>query len=194
MTNIQTNIAILLIATVLGGCAPALIVGTGTAASAAHDRRTLGSFVEDQNIELKAYDILTKNAVVHGESNISVTSYNGIVLLSGQTPSAETRAKAEELIKSIPKLRKIHNELDIAAPSSLGIRSSDTWVTTKVKTNLFKVKGHQDFDPSRVKVITENGTVFLMGLVNRVEADDVVEVVRNIGGVQRVVKVFEYTD
>jgi len=180
----------LALSSILAGCAPAVIVG-GSAVNAAHDRRTLGSFVEDQNIELKAYDAIAKDVDLE-KSHIIVTSYNGVVLMSGQTPTAEMRAMAEERVRSVEKVKKVHNELTIAAPSSLGIRSSDTWVTSKVKTNLFKVKGHENFDPSRVKVVTENGTVYLMGLLKQSEAEDVVDVVRKVGGVQRVVKIFEY--
>ncbi len=181
----------LLVSSILAGCAPAVIVGGG-AVSAAHDRRTLGSFVEDQNIELKAYEAIAKDQDLKKQSHIAVTSYNGVVLLSGQTPSAELRAKAEARVRSISKVKKVHNELSIAAPSSLGARSNDTWVTSKVKTSLLKVKGHKDFDPTRVKVVTENGTVYLMGILKPAEATDVVDVVRQVGGVQRVVKIFEY--
>lgn len=191
MTQLYKTLVFLLISAIVTGCAPALIVG-GSAVSAAHDRRTLGSFVEDQNIELKAYDLLSKDRELENQSHISITSYNGVVLMSGQTPSAAMRASAEEQVKTVPKVKRVHNELTIAAPSSLGTRSTDTWVTSKVKTNLFKVKGHEDFDPTRVKVVTENGTVYLMGLLKPNEAEDVVEVVRQVGGVQRVVKIFEY--
>lgn len=184
-------LALLLAALLLNACAPVVIVG-GTAVGAAHDRRTLGSFIEDQNIELKVFDALSKDQDLDKNSNISVTSYNGVVLLSGQTPSATMRSRAEEITRSIAKIKKIHNELTIASPSTIGSRSNDTWVTTKVKTSLLKVKGHKDFDPTRVKVVTEGGTVFLMGILKRNEADDVVDVVRQVGGVQRVVKIFEY--
>jgi osmotically-inducible protein OsmY len=190
MTSTHKIFIFLLVSSILAGCAPAVIVGGGV--TAAHDRRTLGSFVEDQNIELKAYDAIAKDQDLESQSHIAVTSYNGVVLLSGQTPSAELRAKAEERVRSVEKVKKVHNELAIAAPSSLGTRSTDTWVTSKVKTSLLKVKGHKGFDPTRVKVVTENGTVYLMGILKQAEAVDVVDVVRKVGGVQRVVKIFEY--
>jgi len=191
MTNVHKILIFLIVSSTIVGCAPAVIVG-GSAINAAHDRRTLGSFVEDQNIELKAYDAISKDTDLDKQSHISVTSYNGVVLMSGQTPTAEMRAQAEDFVRSVEKVKKVHNELTIAAPSSFGTRSTDTWVTSKVKTNLFKVKGHENFDPTRVKVVTENGTVYLMGLLKQTEAEDVVNVVRKIGGVQRVVKIFEY--
>jgi len=184
----------LLTVTLLSGCPGAVIVGGGTAVTAAHDRRTMGSFVEDTNIELKTYSAISKDKELKDSSHISVTSYNGIVLLSGETPTAEMRARAESIARGIEKVRKVQNELVIASPASLSSASSDTWITTKVKTNLFKIKGHEDFDPTRVKVVTENGTVYLMGILRHDEADAVVDVVRNISGVQRVVKIFEYMD
>lgn len=184
----------LLTVSLLSGCPGAVLVGGGTAVTAAHDRRTMGSFVEDTNIELKIYNAISKDEELKKSSHISVTSYNGIVLLSGETPTADMRARAESYARDVEKVRKVQNELVIASPASMSSASSDTWITTKVKTNLFKVKGHEGFDPTRVKVVTENGTVFLMGILTHSEADAVVEVVRNIAGVQRVVKIFEYID
>jgi len=193
MINFYKSLCVALIATILSGCAPAVIVG-GTAINAAHDRRTLSSFVEDQNIELKAYDAISKVPELDEKIHANVTSYNGIVLISGETPTEDMKNQVGNIIKDIPKVKKVHNELNIAAPSSLGIRSSDTWVTTKVKTSLFKVDQNNGFDPTRVKVVTENGIVYLMGLVKKNEADDVVDVVRQVKGVQRVVKIFEYVN
>lgn len=184
----------ILTVSLLSGCPGAVLVGGGTAVTAAHDRRTMGSFVEDSNIELKVYNAISKDEELKNSSHISVTSYNGIVLLSGETPTADMRARAESYARNVEKVRKVQNELVIASPASMSAATSDTWITTKVKTNLFKVKGHEGFDPTRVKVVTENGTVFLMGILTHSEADAVVEVVRNIAGVQRVVKIFEYID
>ncbi|NOY66414.1 MAG: BON domain-containing protein [Gammaproteobacteria bacterium] len=191
MTNFYRSLSVVLITIILSGCAPAVIVG-GTAIQAVHDRRTLGSFVEDQNIELKAYDALSKIPEFQDTTHVSITSYNGIVLISGETPTHGMRNQVGEIIRTLPKVKKVHNELAIAAPSSIGTRSADTWLTTKVKTSLFKIDNHKGFDPTRVKVITENGTVYLMGLVKKTEADDVVNITRKVDGVQRVVKIFEY--
>ena len=176
----------------LQACAPAVVVGGGTAAMAVHDRRTAGDFIEDQNIEFKAYNRISADKELSSRSHISVTSYNRVVLLTGQTPTPELRARAEELVRGIRNVRRVHNELTIAAPNSLGVRSTDTWITTKVKTALFRIDKLPDFDPTRVKVVTENGTVYLMGLLTPEEAEAVVDVVRQIKGVQRVVKIFEY--
>lgn len=178
----------------LAGCAPLVVGGTAAGIGVAHDRRTAGTIVEDQTIELKAYDILSKDPQLAESGHINVTSYNNIVLLSGEVPNPELRARAEQLVSRVDKVRHVHNELDVAAPSSLASRSSDAWITTKVKSSLLQVDGLRDFDPTRVKVVTERGVVYLMGLLYTREADAVVGTVRRVGGVQKVVKLFEYLD
>jgi osmotically-inducible protein OsmY len=181
----------LVLAGALAGC-EALVVGSAaTGTAVVHDRRTAGSFVEDENIELKAASALSKDQEIKDKAHISVTSFNQIVLLTGEAPTEAMRARAENIVAKIAKVRRVHNEVVIGAPSAMSARASDTWITGKVKTRLFKVK-IKNFDPTRVKVVTENGTVFLMGLLTRAEADAVVDQVRQVGGVQRVVKVFEY--
>jgi osmotically-inducible protein OsmY len=147
--------------------------------------------VEDQSIELKGMDVVYSDPDLYNNAHVSVTSYNAIVLLSGQAPTEELRSRAEGLVRDLPKVRVVHNELTIAAPSSLATRTADSWITTKVKSRMLAEKG---FDPSRVKVVTENGTVFLMGIVYRREAEEAVAITRQADGVQRVVKLFEYLD
>ena len=159
----------------------------------AHDRRTTGTFIEDQAIELKAYDALGEAGDLKKQSHINVTSYNLIVLLTGETPTESYRYQAQDIVSRIERVRRVHNELSVAAPSSLMSRSSDTVITTKVKTSLFGVD-LEGFDPTRVKVVTERGNVYLMGLVSRAEGDAAADRARHIGGVQRVVKLFEYID
>ena len=190
MNRLSKPFILMIVAAILNGCAAA-IVG-GTAINAAHDRRTMGSFVEDQNIELKAYDAIEKEEHDNKETQISVTSYNGIVLLSGQTTDPNMKTRTEALVSKIEKVRKVHNEIKIAKPVTMSEAASDTWITTKVKTSLLKVEGHEGFDPTRIKVVTDNGTVYLMGLLRRAEADDAINVVRKVKGVERVVKIFEY--
>ncbi len=186
-------IALLTLAAMLSGCTGALIVGTATGIQMAHDRRTAGTFVEDQNIELKALNELAKDREIAEKAHVSVTSYNRIVLLSGEVHDQAMRERAERLVRRVRNIRRIHNELVIAKPSTLSRRSKDTWITTKIKTRLFRVK-RKDFDPTRVKVVTERGTVYLMGLVRRAEAKEVVDAIRDTSGVRKIVKVFEYID
>jgi osmotically-inducible protein OsmY len=187
-----SGLSILLLVTLLQGCAGAVVGGAAAGASVAHDRRSAGTVVDDEIIELKAREKLFSDKELFEQTHISVTSYNNILLLSGETPTDALRSRAFSLVSGIPKVRKVHNELVLAAPSSLLTRSSDTWITTKVKTNLFNIKNIEDFDPTRVKVVTENGTVFLLGIVTRQEAEAVVNTSRTVKGVQRVVKLFEY--
>jgi len=185
---------LLITALLLNGCVPLVVVGGAAAtASVVHDRRTTGSIVEDQSIELRVINGLGKDTELCKQSHINVTSYDYIVLLSGETPSEAFRTRAGEIARAQEKVRRVHNELVIAAPSSMMTRSSDSLITSKVKSALFKVKA-EGFDPTRVKVVTENGTVFLMGLLYRQEASEVTEQARKISGVQRIVTLYRYLD
>ncbi len=190
----QSLIVALITANLIYGCTPVVVGGAATGATAAYDRRTVGSFVDDEGIELKTRMAIFNEKELNSQIHINITSYNGIVLLSGEAPTAELRARAENITRGIEKVRLIHNEMSIAAPSSLMTRSSDTLITGKVKTSLFGIKGLEGFNPTRVKVVTENGTVYLMGMLHRNEAAAVTEKARQVGGVQRVVKLFEYLD
>jgi osmotically-inducible protein OsmY len=174
----------------LQACATAVVTSTeGTAI--VPDRRTTGSIIDDQGIEFKAAYELFNDKEIYDQSHINVTSYNGIVLLSGETLTEDLKQKITTKVKAIPKVRRIHNELVIAAPSALTSRSSDTWITSKVKT---KLTTSSEIDPVYIKVVTENGVVYLMGIVSRKEADQAVNIVTKSAGVQRVVKIFEYND
>lgn len=189
LTNLSALIFFLF---TLQGCATAVVGGAAAGVGAAHDRRTVGTYIDDEIIELKIMDAFISDKELYDQSHINATSYNNIVLLSGETPTEVLRGRAYSMASAFPKVRKVHNELALAAPSSLLTRSSDTWITTKVKINLFNIEGIKGFDPSRIKVISENGTVFLMGLVTQTEADAATNATRTVKGVQRVVKLFEY--
>lgn len=186
-------IALLLAATTLvtQGCAPLVVAGAGTAAIAAHDRRTLGAFVDDQTIELQAGAALKSDETLKRDTHINVTSVNGIVLLSGEAATSELRDLALAQVRTVDGVRRIVNEIRVAPPSTLGSRTHDTWITTKAKTKLIHT---EDLDSTRVKVVTENDAVYLMGLVTRREADIATEAAITVGGVTRVVKLFEYID
>ncbi|MFP5505919.1 MAG: BON domain-containing protein [Gammaproteobacteria bacterium] len=178
----------------LQGCAPVVVGGAATGAAVAHDRRTPGSFIEDQTIEFKARTALNAEPELSRQAHINVTSFNMIVLVSGEAPTEALRQRAGAVVSGVEKVRRVHNEMIVAAPSSMMSRSSDTLITAKVKTSLFRIKGMEDFNPTRVKIVTENGTVFLMGLLTRAEADATARTASTVGGVQRVVKLFEYLD
>ncbi|HHA19681.1 MAG TPA: BON domain-containing protein [Methylophaga sp.] len=176
---------------ILQGCAAAVVTGAATGASLVHDRRTSGAVIDDQGIEFKAASAIYDNKEIYDQSHINVTSYNGTVLISGETLTEDYKQQITAIIKAIPKVTRVHNELIIAAPSSLPSRSSDSWITSKIKTKLTTDK---NIDPFYIKVVTEHGVVYLMGIVSHAEADAAVAVVTKADGVQRVVKIFEYTD
>lgn len=194
MHHIRSLLICILTANLLGGCAAVVVGGAAVGASAIHERRTVGTMIDDEGIEWKIKTAINEDQSLSSQSHINVISLNGVVLLVGQAPTEAMHQQATNLAKGIEKVRIVHNEMTIAAPNSYITRTSDSYITSKVKTSLFKVKGHEDFDPTRVKVVTENGTVYLMGIVYRSEADDAAKQASRVGGVQNVVKLFEYLD
>ncbi len=172
----------------LTGCAAVAVSGIVGGAAVINDRRTTGSQMDDQAIELKVPDLVRAQPDIWDSSHVSTTSFNGIVLLSGETPSESFKERIGKLAAGLPKVRRVHNELAIAAPSSLGARSSDAWITGKVKATLLS---EMQLDSTRVKVVTEKGVVYLMGLVTDAEAAKATEFARRVSGVQRVVRLFE---
>jgi osmotically-inducible protein OsmY len=191
MSKLKFALILLLPLIVLQGCATAVVTGAATGASIAHDRRSTGAVIDDQGIEFKASYALYQNKEIYDQSHINVTSYNGVVLITGETPSETLKQQVSAEIKAINKVKRIHNELIIAAPSSLPSRSSDAWITSKIKAKLTTEEG---IDPFYVKVVTEHGIVYLMGILSHAEADKAVSLVTKAAGVQRVIKIFEYTD
>jgi osmotically-inducible protein OsmY len=186
-------IALVLLIVLLQGCTAAVVTGAAAGASVAYDRRTSGIMIEDQNIELKVSSRFRDDPQLNEQAHINATSINLVVLLTGEAPTPDLRARAEEITRSVPSVKRVVNELAVAAPSSMTARASDTLITSKVKTHLLKVDLPQ-YTPERVKVVTEAGAVYLMGLVTRTEANATIEETRRVGGVQRVVNVFEYID
>ena len=184
-------IALTCILVILHGCAAVVVGGAAAGANVAHDRRTTGTFIEDEAIELKSLKAIFEDKEVYEQTHLNVTSFNTIVLVSGEAPTEELRQRVIQIVRNIDKVSHVHNEITIAGPSSLMSRSGDTLITTKVKTKLIVEK---NLDGTHVKVITENGVVYLMGLLNREDADKATEIARQTGGVQKVVKLFQYSD
>ncbi|MEW8691639.1 MAG: BON domain-containing protein [Candidatus Thiodiazotropha endolucinida] len=189
--NFVSLLTICIAVLILQGCAAAVVGGAAATAAVAHDRRTTGTIVEDQSIELKIYDLMSKDSRFKQQSSIHVTSYNLVVLLTGQAADQALRSKAEQMASSVDRVRRVVNEIEIGSTSTLVENSRDAALTTEVKVRLAKVQ-IPGFDPLRVKVVTERGAVFLLGLITKKEADAVTDVVRHISGVRRVVRVFEY--
>ena len=172
----------------LEGCVP-LVVGAaaGGTALVATDRRSTGTQVDDEVIEDKiSYNIRER---FKGDFHVNATSYNGIVLLTGEVPAEGAKADISEIARTMPKVRAVQNELVIGAVTDLGSRSNDTLTTSKVKARFVEAN---KFQINHVKVVTERGVVYLLGLVRRDDGDAAAEIARTTSGAQRVVKVFEY--
>ena len=146
---------------------------------------------DDQRIEYNALKDIKASDPGFESSHIVIVSHNGVVLLAGQVESEDLKLKAAEVADTLSGVHEVHNELEIGGPSSMVARSNDAWLTTKVKTKLI---GHGAIDADRINVTTENGVVFLMGTVPREQARYAVEVTQTVFGVEKIVKVFEYTD
>jgi osmotically-inducible protein OsmY len=183
--------ALLFGATVLNGCSTIIDVTTSEPIHVNPGKRTLGAKIDDSNIETIARVNINKAHSTLADSGIGISSYNAVVLLTGQVTNEELRLLAGETVNKINTVRQVHNELQVGRRISFSERSYDTWLTTKVKTQLLVIG---DIEGRRVRVITEAKTVFLMGMVSRREADKITDVARTTGGVGKVVKVFEYID
>jgi len=152
-------------------------------------KRTFGTRMNDNRTESLAIKNIHKAHADLAEAHVMVNSYNGIVLLTGQVPSEEARIAAGQVVEELRHVRQVHNELEVAGPTSLVSRTNDFWLSTKIRTQM---GFSPDADAGRIKVITENGVVFLMGLLTREEAERAVALTRDVFGVQKIVTVFEY--
>lgn len=185
------------LATILGaitlaqGCAPIIIAGGATAASVATDRRTVGAFVDDNAIELKARKALNSDPEIGDDVHVNITSMNGIVLLTGETTTGELRDRALALIRDIPGIRSINNNVVIAEPTAFANRTRDSWITGMVKARLI---GTENIPSNHIKVVTESSVVYLMGLVKQKEGEMAATATQQVAGVTRIVKLFEYLD
>ena len=178
------------LATLLAGCAPILVAGAvGGAALVATDRRSTGAQVDDEAIELK---ISNNVGTGFGDRvHVNVTSFNGIVLLTGEVPTPDLVASIEQIARTTPKVRRVVDELAVIPVTDLNARTNDTYITSKVKARFVEAN---KFAPNHVKVVTERQIVYLMGLVTHAEADTAAQLAATTSGVTRVVKLFEYID
>jgi osmotically-inducible protein OsmY len=186
---VRTALVSAALAAMLGGCVPAMVVG-GIAATAVvtTDRRTTGAQLDDELIEDKV--ALTLNERFKGgDFHINVTSYNGIVLLTGEVPADSAKADIEQIVRATPKVRAVQDELVVGPVADFASRSNDTAITAKVKTRFADTN---KFQITHVKVVTERRVVYLMGIVRHDEGDAAAQIASTTEGVQRVVKVFEY--
>jgi osmotically-inducible protein OsmY len=181
----------LAIALLAQGCAPLVLGGAAVGAAAVYDRRDYRAVIDDQEIELRAMAALSQDPQLTGRARISVTSYNRTVLLVGQAYEEALAARAAGLVSGLPKVVRVIDEVAVRPPISLAREGEDVLITSKAKLALAKVRV-PGFDPTRVKVVTEDGVVYLLGLVSPEEGDAAAEQVRFVAGVQRVVKLFEH--
>ena len=188
MRKLLTLICIALLPALTGCMAVALGGAAATGFIIGEDRRTLGTITEDQGIEIRSANRIEEKVK---DAHINITSYNRAVLLTGEVPSEAAKTDAERIARAVENVRNVYNELQVAGNASLQSRTNDAVLTSKVKARF--VDGRK-FSPVHVKVVSENGVVYLLGMVNRQEAADATEVARTTGGVRKVVRVFEYMD
>ncbi|WP_372780474.1 BON domain-containing protein [Litorivivens sp.] len=190
MTNVRAFFVLIIVSLIgLSGCTAIVSATSDGPIKEDPGERTLGAAIDDQIIETKA---LVNIRAAHKDldnANVDAVSYNGILLLVGQVPSENLRQLAAKTAANIKRVRRVHNELAVTGKTSLLVRSNDAWLSTKVRS---KLAFSDKIESGRIKVVTENGVVYLMGIVNTQEADIAADLVRQTNGVQRVVRVFEY--
>tara|TARA_B100000579_G_scaffold414829_1_gene408844 strand:- start:2093 stop:2674 length:582 start_codon:yes stop_codon:yes gene_type:complete len=182
------NVFILIYILIICGCGTMMAKMEANKIETDPGTRTIAQRVDDQSIETKAIVNIHDSDGEYDKCHLVVVSYNGFVLLAGQVTSEALKIRAAKVIREIPTVKHVYNELEIAAPSSKMTRTSDAWITTKIKSKLL---ANPDIPGLRVKVVTENGVVFLLGLLNSEEAKRVGEISSEVKGVQRIVQLFE---
>nr|WP_159565869.1 division/outer membrane stress-associated lipid-binding lipoprotein [Budvicia diplopodorum] len=184
-----TALAILLTTTMLHGCIAFVAGGAAVATKTATDPRTVGTQVDDVTLEARVSSAIAKDEQIKQEARIITTAYHGTVLLTGQSPKAELAERAKNIAVGVDGAETVHNAIRQGSKVDMGTASTDSWITTKIRSQLLtsdKVKS------SNVKVVTENGEVFLMGLVTEDQGKEAASVASNVSGVKRVITVFQY--
>lgn len=185
----RTLVLLAMLAPMLAGCFGAAVVGAGAGALVYADRRQAETIFTDEGIEIRAGNRIRER--FGDRVHVNVTSYNRTVLLTGEVPDVAAKAEVEKLVSSVPNVKALSNELQVAGITSLSSRSNDVVLTSKVKARFVDAG---QFAANHVKVVTENGVVYLMGLVTQRESAAAVEIARTTGGVLKVVRVFEVID
>lgn len=191
MINLVQKFLLLSISLALTGCV-ALIGGAAvgsTTAAVAYDHRDVKTIVDDDWLRNRADQIISQDETLVDQTHITAAAYQNNILLIGQAPTPELKKRAESLVRKIPEIRRLYNEITIEEPISLFLRTQDSWITTQVKSSLLST---EDLKSGAFKVVTENCTVFLMGKITHEQGDLAVNQARQIEHVKHVVKVFEY--
>lgn len=170
----------------LQGCVPVIAAGATAGALSAFDRRSLGTQTEDETIEWKSSARVGEK--LGDKAHINFTSFNRKVLITGEAPTDEARTEAERLVTGVANVQGVYNELTVGPASSFSDRSNDSFITSKVKS---RSVDSGKFNPVHVKVVTEAGVVFLLGMVTQPEADSAIGVARTTAGVKKVVNLLE---
>ena len=196
MRKLTSKLSVLLaLGLLLGGCSAPVIVGTTGAAGAgtvAADYRTFGTMVEDEGIEWKARAAINLAGLTEDDRHhVKVTSFNRIVLLTGQVPDDAAKERAQKEADAVAQVRGVHNELVVKKPTALRTRSADTVITARVKVALATSDNLELPLRLNVKVVTEDGVVFLMGLVTREESEAITAIVGTVPGIRQIVRLFE---
>jgi len=190
LTSKRTVLPLVLSATLLLQSCAGLIIGAGMgAASVAHDRRTIGTQVDDTTTASRISTAMSNNKAIKEQTSISVQVFNGNALLVGQAPTQALIQQAETLASSVKNIKKLHNQIRLGSPIPANLVAHDLWLASKIKTQLIADKR---IDGLHIEIEVENGEVFLMGLVSEKESNIAVDITRNIKGVKQVIKAFEY--
>lgn len=186
--RILTSSLLIAAMAVLQGCIEAAVIGgAATTAYVAVDRRQPDVMLGDERVDIIASSRVGE--AFKDQGHVNVTSYNYTALMTGEVPTAQMKAEAEKIVSQVPQVKTVVNEIQVSGASSLASRANDSYITSKIKGNFLTAN---KFSINRVKVVTESGVVYLLGLVTREEADAATEIARSTGGVQKVVRVFEY--
>ena len=171
-------------------CTQMIVAASGNkAVDRDHNKRTLGARIEDRSIKYKALINLKNSGLALDSSRLIITSYNGTVLISGQTTSAELKKKSGEIVTNIRHVKRMHNGLELSKPVSFLTKAKDLWITSKIKLALM-FNGH--LSAQHIKIVTENGKVYIMGLITYAEEDVALKQIRSVNGVKSIVKLSEY--
>lgn len=182
---------IIALCSLLQACIPVAFVAGATAGGAIiYDNRSVKTIAEDKDIEIRAQSAIDIDAQLRGnQSHIIVTVFNHIMLLVGQAPTPELQQHAYDVVNKFPHIKRIYNEITVGVPTSNARRTQDIWITTKAKTLMLAEKG---LHSTQIKVLTEDGVIYLMGLVNHTQGNLAAQVASKVSGVTQVVKLFEY--
>jgi osmotically-inducible protein OsmY len=195
----RTSYTLLLIsaaAALLQGCVAVVAGGAVVAADTTHDRRSTGTVVSDRNIQLTAFDAINRHKeLVRDDNSVKVVVYNGVMLLAGQVRNAQLKQVAQKTVADIEGIKRLVNEIEVTdEPQGFWRRREDNTLTARVKTGFLNLTSMPGFDPTRVNVTTSHHVVYLMGVVSHEEAEAVADIARDTSSVEKVVKLFEYTD